>query len=736
MAAPIQISHASSSHIHHRQPAEYMSLPAALPALTVATHASRATPLAVSLSGASRASVLLTQQLQNITVDSLRFPRRSRRTSSTESDPRRLCSASRSPSRERDDEGMSTRLKGLPCLAQTSVFHSSAKLCIQPTRDRSLSPAESSLSPVDSCAFSPPEIMTPYSVLFNRSQEGSGTESITPGSSWSSCSKCSGDSSEPGETLKSVSMALEKTLGSRSLSASPEKGFVAPASTLLVRRTPVKRPAYTRRRSKSDVTPRADAWSLLQDDTATIGPNSDRDSTTTSRASSIHSGAEDTSAPSAAPSMAPNAATEEVERSPKGPRDFSAYVSGIGSPIDPDTEFSSVAQLQTFRIHSRSRSVGPGDIRSERLSQRQYSSRLDSSTRALSTQERSRVLSPRPPLLNVRDTELIPSLSALGAAVCNPGYNLKPHPGANESSARTDEHAPPASPRLCAHPQAPLMIDGVLHLDAVPDASVDENGFRTVVSRGARRRQRRDNQRASRPPAEDPEPICPEDVPEPAECAPREEVDEEDLRGRTRGRGRRVRSRATQVRASGASVLSTTNSVLAARPRRSHRTRTSGVTYAAAAATAGHDRSSVTAEASMDTRGRRGAIKIVNSSESDGGLAPVLPPAPVRVSGSPVPEASDDDHMPRPRLLSNSAHLLMLSLELAMIRNHKITAPLKPRWGKRRDDDFRPIPNPQARAKLLLAQGCVPTMAPEAHVLASCPLPDECGSKLKHAWTP
>ena len=625
------------------------------------------------------------------------------------------------------------RLKGLPCLAQTSAFHSSAKLCMQPSRDRSLSPVETSVSPVDSCAFSPPEIMTPYSVLFNRSQEGSGTESITPGSSWSSCSKCSGNSSEPGETLKSVSMALERTLGSKSLSTSPENGFLAPSSTLFVQRAPVKRPVYTRRRSKSDVTPRADAWSLLQDDTATIGATSDRDSATASCASSIHSSAEDADVPSAATPVAPNTTSEAVERSPKGPRDFSAYVSGIGSPIDPDTEFSSVAQLQTFRIHSRSRSVGPGDIRSERLSHRRYASGFDSSARAMSTQERSRVLSPRPPLLNVRDTELIPSLSALGAAVCNPGYNLKPHPGANESSTRTDEHAPPASPRLCAHPQAPLIIDGVLHLDAIPDASVDENGFRTVVSRGARRRQRRDSQRASRPPVEDPEPIRPEDIPEPIERAPREEVDEEDLRGRSRGRGRRGRSRATQVRVSGAAPLGTSNSVLAARPRRSHRTRTSGVTYAAAA-TAGRDRSSMTAEAAMDTRGRRGAIKIVNSSESDGGLTPVLPPPP-RVSGSPTPEAGDDDHVPRPRLLSNSAHLLMLSLELAMIRNHKITAPLKPRWGKRRDDDFRPIPNPQARAKLLLAQGCVPTMAPEAHALAACPPPDECGSKLKHVWS-
>ncbi len=45
------------------------------------------------------------------------------------------------------------------------------------------------------------------------------------------------------------------------------------------------------------------------------------------------------------------------------------------------------------------------------------------------------------------------------------------------------------------------------------------------------------------------------------------------------------------------------------------------------------------------------------------------------------------------RLLSNSSHLLMLSLELDMIKKQKISAPLKPRWGKHRADDFNPLPS-------------------------------------------
>ena len=46
--------------------------------------------------------------------------------------------------------------------------------------------------------------------------------------------------------------------------------------------------------------------------------------------------------------------------------------------------------------------------------------------------------------------------------------------------------------------------------------------------------------------------------------------------------------------------------------------------------------------------------------------------------------SESSDLVLRPRLLSNGSHLLMLSLELEMIRKHKITAPLKPRWGKQR----------------------------------------------------
>ncbi|SJX60882.1 uncharacterized protein SRS1_12108 [Sporisorium reilianum f. sp. reilianum] len=59
--------------------------------------------------------------------------------------------------------------------------------------------------------------------------------------------------------------------------------------------------------------------------------------------------------------------------------------------------------------------------------------------------------------------------------------------------------------------------------------------------------------------------------------------------------------------------------------------------------------------------------------------------SPICGSASPPPL--------RFRLLSNSSHLLMLSLELDMIKKQKISAPLKPRWGKHRANDFNPLPS-------------------------------------------
>ena len=51
----------------------------------------------------------------------------------------------------------------------------------------------------------------------------------------------------------------------------------------------------------------------------------------------------------------------------------------------------------------------------------------------------------------------------------------------------------------------------------------------------------------------------------------------------------------------------------------------------------------------------------------------------------------------RPTLLSNSAHLLMLSLELEMMRAQKISAPLKVRWARQRAATAPPSPQVAAQ---------------------------------------
>ncbi|WFC98224.1 hypothetical protein MYAM1_000949 [Malassezia yamatoensis] len=587
----------------------------------------------------------------------------------------------------------------------TTLNYSMGKMSSQTAQDRSLSPPSPSLSPADSCAFSPPEVVTPHSLLFHHTKDGA-LIAATPTSSWSS-SKCSFNANDELEIIHSSFDALQKKFG---LSTGLVYGPTSPSFSQFLASPAAARDAnqftacQSRRRSKSDVIQPTKSW-LTSQDIAAQPPSQAPTATEDKTADQTKVNAEEVGSTD----LRSNPAQGNVSPSHKGPSDFSAYVSGIGTPIDPDLEFSTVAQLQTFRFHSRSRSVGPTDIRSERPSDptgfnRPINPSLEQSSES---RKRTQISSPRPPLLNVRDTALIPSLSALGPAICNPGYQLKPHPRANESVIPADENTPPASPRLCAQPPEP----GVMEHSSIPslrqNSSVDENGFRTVISKGARRRRRRDEQSSFRPPAEDPVPLSPDAIPEPVEnleLRSSKDSNEEDARGRSRGRGRNGRSRPLQsIRA-----LTTNNKkapkfnpgVKDSGSREAKNTRTDGLSYAAAASSKpGHQEEDLSGSG---IRGRRGAVKIVNSSNSDSRLASPSD----QLTGNSETSNEDESSSHRPRLLSNSAHLLTLSLELAMIRNGKITAPLKPRWGKRRDDDFRPIAGFQSQMKMMLAQSC------------------------------
>ena len=315
--------------------------------------------------------------------------------------------------------------------------------------------------------------------------------------------------------------------------------------------------------------------------------------------------------------------------------DLSAYVSGIGDPVDPDTELSSVVQLQAFRMQSRSRSVGPGYQRSPRMYQH-----LDGE-RSRSRKHYTLASPPHPPLFNHDTLDIEPLPPAVA-----------PAPTAQ---------SPEPQPELARSPPPSKSVDGTMEVDSA--------GFRKVRSRHHRRRQR-----ASRPRAEEPEPL------DMSAFADREhEESDEEERGRGRSRSRQYPERCRSVVVDAAHVRNglppnalISESPLKAKPVGAHRLRISGMTFAEAAAQEGRD-----------ARGRQEKVKPVTSSARADSVDASL-------------EQGDASALTRTRLLSNGSHLLMLSLELAMMRSKKISAPLRPRWGKRREDDFCPMSSPLA----------------------------------------
>lgn len=316
--------------------------------------------------------------------------------------------------------------------------------------------------------------------------------------------------------------------------------------------------------------------------------------------------------------------------------DFSAYVSGIGQPVDPDTELSSVVQLQVFRMNSRSRSVGPGYQRSPRM--HQY---VDADKYRLRRQY-SLASPPRPPMF-IHDT-----------------LDIEPLPPAVVPVPK----AGPSSP--VPVPVAGDQVPDIPALDSTPEAA--DNGFRKLLPRHQKRRCR-----ASRPRAEEPEPL---DLSAFADREHHGEEEEERGRSRSRNRTRTSDRRRTATGESGSSRSGLPpnaiiqSSPLKAQPVGAARARFAGMSFTEAVA---HD--------ARERRGRQESVKPVASSARCDASA----------SDDEALVRGDANTLTRTRLLSNGGHLLMLSLELAMMRNKKINAPLRPRWGKRRDDDFCPI---------------------------------------------
>ncbi|WFD18107.1 hypothetical protein MCAP1_000319 [Malassezia caprae] len=530
--------------------------------------------------------------------------------------------------------------------------------------------------------------MTPHSLLFQRTPDMPCSdpphESETPGSSWSSSSKQSDNVESPQSSVTSLGDLPPEY---KSDSASETTVHAIPCMHASSADLGFARPSMpTRRRSRSDVGVRSDSWGVFRgmelDDCPTSSPSPTAvPETPSGPISPIDS-------PPCPPNLMP-------KLEPVRPSDFSAYVSGIGEPIDPDLESTTVEQLKVFRQHARSRSVGPRDYY-QRPEKGERDTSVDDArienTLGLSPR-RWRMSSPRPPLALMRDTSQIPALTGLGTALCNPGYVLRHKQSVCAEPLPDAVDGPPRSPRLLSTPTA---FDDVPDVDSMDEIlpqtdlapCVDEQGFQEVRSRRQRQRDRQATGYAPRPAAEDPVPPS-LDVFE--EAKPECSCVDEDRRGRSRSRSSHATVKTSQTMGSNVSKSGT---VLGVSHRRASQRRRQDMSYAAIVSQAQETQSEPRGRGR--NRGRREAIKKLATSQDMAEL-----PASTRETIIPHEDTCGEEtvDMPRVRLLSNSAHLLMLSLELAMIKNQKIYTPLKPRWGKHRDDDFRPVPTIEQRLK-------------------------------------
>ncbi|EPQ29165.1 uncharacterized protein PFL1_03452 [Pseudozyma flocculosa PF-1] len=466
----------------------------------------------------------------------------------------------------------------------------------------------------------------------------------------------------------------------------------------------------------------------------------------------------------------------------EGDHDPSAYVSGLGQPIDPDTELSSVVHLQTFRSRSRSRSeVDRDSTRPDAF---------DHDAKRVTPQPRADM--PRPPksasLLgdrqSARPSEDVAQVEssddkgrrpkALELSIVIPTF---------ESDCLDDERRPtdiasaPTSPTYHRREDKVKAASESSPASGAKLSEEDEDGFRRFQSR--RQRRRSSGPRSTRPKAEA---LVPRDFSAFAIDEEAEDEDSDNLSGsgragrrqlsddtssdsdqqqgassRARSRGRQGRGRgrdsvreaspsrlgkrqcavglfgggfSSRRREGSSSTSSTLGSISLGHGSAIRAVRSSpDLTYAAAAARRGPGASSTDEDGDVSSpprgsRGRRGAVKVVASSvgqtlTSSKALTmnqhlrrgPSYPPRAGDHTDSTAPSAAAADNTStgpaghgavfsspsagthiRLRLLSNSSHLLMLSLELEMIKKHKISGPLKPRWGKHRANDFVPLP--------------------------------------------
>jgi hypothetical protein len=472
-----------------------------------------------------------------------------------------------------------------------------------------------------------------------------------------------------------------------------------------------------------------------------------------------------------------------------GDRDTGAYVSGLGAPIDPDTELSSVMHLQTFRsTRSRSASRGPvnehaapaGDDRRSSADEG-AAGKFDLAGRSAARRRGSEPLLPKSlaqPLpasrgrMRVRDfLELPPNLvESTVSAPTSPelrSSSLSRSPSKERLEPRSDEEARSTDDLTDDEmtPAAPASERARRQSD-----DEDSDGFRKV-RRGRRGRCSPSGAapRCSRPAVQEPVPetfsaygsslsgsgsASEEEVPRNAR-RPRGSASREREAASSRSSGRESRGRAGRAgRTSSPSTTATPRQnaigLFSSSPgtrRRSNRggdsqhsavslprVRSSpNLSYAAAPAHAAQhlrqaaaaaavpppaplenallppvgavDPNSSSDDESSDTRGRAGEVKVVSVSV-EAAAAPLVapqartartsslgrsrltrgpaPPPHVLVNGGAPGRAASAPLPSRPCMVSNGAHLLMLSCEMSMMRASKISGSLKPRWLKAR----------------------------------------------------
>lgn len=416
----------------------------------------------------------------------------------------------------------------------------------------------------------------------------------------------------------------------------------------------------------------------------------------------------------------------------EGDADVSAYVSGLGMPIDPDVELSSVVHLQTFR--SRSKSVGPPPLISAKQS---FQPRLDTASEDESSPDQRRHRrttsdwGPTESLSKFRAPRRPERQTKQGST---PRLSSADQEGGAAALSSKLAAARRLSPPRCSRPAVQAPVPGNFSAyNSSASGSEDSESERSSLAEKRRRRSDDEGEnddrtsrgrrsgtssRRSSPPSSSRQCAIglfssgPTTRRREMSQASVVEVVEEHQDGvqmiRVKslpnlcGNGRSAMS-ASARGAHKTSSVSQRGAALSRRGQTELETRKSdqGQSTILEEASAPKEDDNDDVRGRTGGRGRLGSVKVVSASLGPSMSPSGESPAPLSMSMPSTPSAFGGNLMGssamvmgssgvgansgiRPSMVSNGAHLLMLSLELEMMRSRKITCSLKPRWLKAR----------------------------------------------------